>query len=130
MAAFQVPVPALLDGPLLTGSCRLEAATSRLEDMVPNTGDSSAPTNGIQAGQIQGSATNRALEAAGAVTPVPQQHRETLPPAIDDFDAMINAEVKTFVNMSEEIGGLVAEQVGMRQSLQCRATPFLTSTSA
>lgn len=36
-----------------------------------------------------------------------------LPPAIDDFDALINGDVKTFVNMSEEIGGLVAEQVRM-----------------
>lgn len=100
-----------LDHALLTDTGRLEAATSRLEDMVPNMNDPSAPTNGLQAAQIHNSGTNRAIEQGGVVAPAPQQQRETLPPAIDDFDAMINAEVKTFVNMSEEIGGLVAEQV-------------------
>lgn len=47
------------------------------------------------------------------IPPTPQKHLETLPPVIDDFDNIINGEVKTFVNMSEEIGGLVAEQVHM-----------------
>lgn len=42
---------------------------------------------------------------------------ETLPPTIDDFDTTINDEVKSFVNMSEEIGGLVAEQVRQKQWL-------------
>ena len=99
--------------PQLTGDCRLEAATSRLEDMVPNMSDLSVPTNGISAGQNQSLSTSRGVEQAGGATPTTHQHQETLPPSIDDFDAMINAEVKTFVNMSEEIGGLVAEQVGM-----------------
>ena len=80
--------------------------------MVPNMSDPSAPTNGVQAGQTQNPTSNRAPEQPGGITPAPQQ-QETLPLAIDDFDAMINAEVKTFVNMSEEIGGLVAEQVCM-----------------
>ena len=79
--------------------------------MVPNMSDPSAAINGVQAGQAQSPSASRAIEQTGGVTPTPQQHQETLPPAIDDFDAMINAEVKTFVNMSEEIGGLVAEQV-------------------
>ena len=113
--------------PLLTGSCRLEAATSRLEDMVPNTTDAAAPTNGTQAGQFQSPTNNRAIEQAGVVAPTPLQHREALPPAIDDFDAMINAEVKTFVNMSEEIGGLVAEQVWI-ESFLARGGPLSDSS--
>lgn len=48
---------------------------------------------------------------ARGVPPSPPKHLETLPPVIDNFDGIINGEVKTFVNMSEEIGGLVAEQV-------------------
>ena len=79
--------------------------------MVPNMGDPSAAINGVQASQAQSPLASRAIEQPGGATPTPPQHQETLPPAIDDFDAMINAEVKTFVNMSEEIGGLVAEQV-------------------
>ena len=90
---------------------RLEAATSRLEDMVPNMSDPSTALNGSQPGQVQRLSTSRATEPSGGAIATSQKQHEALPPAIDDFDAMINAEVKTFVNMSEEIGGLVAEQV-------------------
>ena len=41
----------------------------------------------------------------------PQPLVEPLPAAIDDFDSIINGHVSTFVNMSEDIGGLIAEQV-------------------
>ncbi|KAL2049618.1 hypothetical protein ABVK25_010078 [Lepraria finkii] len=90
---------------------RLEAATSRLEDMVPNMSDSAAPANGIQSTTDQGVITaGRMGQARGNAPPPPVRHMETLPPTIDDFDTTINDEVKSFVNMSEEIGGLVAEQ--------------------
>lgn len=86
--------------------CRLEAATSRLEDMVPSLGDGSDPSNGLSAGQPQYN-----NDHARGASPSVSHDVERLPPAIDDFDAMINGDVKTYVNMSEEIGGLVAEQV-------------------
>ena len=96
---------------LLTMLHRLEAATSRLEDMVPNIGDPSDSANGIKSGQNQGiSAAEEMGQARSAVPPTPK-HVETLPPTIDDFDGIINGAVSTFVNISEEIGGLVAEQV-------------------
>ena len=104
--------------------CRLEAATSRLEDMVPSLGDGSASPNEISAGQPQYNDDH----ARGA-SPAVKHEVETLPPSIDDFDAMINGDVETYVNMSEEIGGLVAEQVrtfqenrGSRQLLILRQT--------
>lgn len=95
---------------LLTLHGRLEAATSRLEDMVPSMGDSPSSTNGAQSSSGQDLSTG---EGAGQTRGNVQspRHVEALPPTIDDFDAIINGEVKTFVNMSEEIGGLVAEQV-------------------
>lgn len=89
---------------------RLEAATSRLEDMVPNMGDTAASTNGIQSSSGQNLTAAEGTGHARRNVQSPR-HMETLPPMIDDFDAMINGDVKTFVNMSEEIGGLVAEQV-------------------
>ena len=96
---------------LLTMLYRLEAATSRLEDMVPNIGDPSDSTNGIQSGKNPGmTAAEEMGQARSAVPPTPK-HVETLPPTIDDFDGIINGAVSTFVNISEEIGGLVAEQV-------------------
>lgn len=95
----------------LTILARLEAATSRLEDMVPNMSDASASTDGVQAIPGQNLTTAEGTGQARGAAPSPQRHMETLPPVIDDFDGTINGEVKTFVNMSEEIGGLVAEQV-------------------
>lgn len=86
---------------------RLEAATSRLEDLVPTIADPSLSTDGAEASSGQGPSADRALDQARS----PSRHMETLPPVIDDFDAIINGQVKSFVNMSEEIGGLVAEQV-------------------
>lgn len=99
----------------LTILARLEAATSRLEDMVPNIGDSA---NGDQSNGGQGMTAAEGMAQARGVPPAPQKHLETLPPVIDDFDGIINGEVKTFVNMSEEIGGLVAEQVQALQILK------------
>jgi adenylyl cyclase-associated protein len=101
-----------LEAHKLTLLCRLEAATSRLEDMVPNYGnisgstDPSLPSPDAGTGAVAGTDQTRAN--------APQEHLvEPLPPAIEDFDAIVNEEVKTFVNMSEDIGGLVAEQVNM-----------------
>lgn len=78
--------------------------------MVPTLADSSTPPNGIEAGSAPTSSINRAVVPSGATSPPPAQI-ETLPLSITDFDAMIDGEVKTFVNISEEVGGLVAEQV-------------------
>lgn len=79
--------------------------------MVPNLGDPVTSANSTQLLQDQALLVNRGVDQGRGTAPSSAKHIETLPPAIDDFDTMINAEVKTFVNMSEEIGGLVAEQV-------------------
>ena len=99
--------------------------------MVPDMNDPSTAPNPNQTGQVQSSSTNRVPEPAGSTIPALQQQYQALPPAIDDFDAMINAEVKTFVNMSEEIGGLVAEQVQMpTQSTHPEVYLMLTCSQA
>ena len=90
---------------------RLEAATSRLEDLVPTTTDSSASANGQPALPEAGLPKSRGIVRPSGTVSSPQPVLEPLPPAIDDFDALINGDVKTYVNMSEEIGDLVAEQV-------------------
>ena len=78
--------------------------------MVPTMTDQSATSNGIASLPESGLTAPGADAHGGAASPS-QQTITPLPPAIDDFDALINGDVKTFVNMSEEIGGLVAEQV-------------------
>ena len=99
---------------LLTASSRLEAATSRLEDMVPSVIDGSATQDGHASSKVQGLGIND--QSRGPSSP-PQQQSETLPASVEDFDAMINSVVKTYVNVSEELGGLVAEQVRFSQKI-------------
>lgn len=93
---------------------RLEAATSLLESIVaPNLGDASASTNGTTSNDEAVLAAGGRADQPRGVTPSPQPISEPLPPAIEDFDTIIAEEVQAYANMSEEIGGLVAEQVGL-----------------
>ena len=92
---------------------RLEAATLLLENIVaPSHGDASASTNGSlpneEARLVAAGRTDQPLASASS-QPIP----EPLPPAIEDFNTIITKDVQTYVNMSEEIGGLVAEQVSL-----------------
>lgn len=93
---------------------RLEAATSRLEDMVPHMADQSTITNGISSTDSNPTPKG-AKQSEGAVTS-PAPSAAPLPASIDDFDKMINGELTTFVTMSEGIGGLLAEQVSPCES--------------
>jgi adenylyl cyclase-associated protein len=49
------------------------------------------------------------LELVPAPAPAPQV--EPLPPKIEAFDALIKGDVRSFVDIGERIGGLIAEQV-------------------
>ncbi|KAJ5561602.1 hypothetical protein N7461_000363 [Penicillium sp. DV-2018c] len=86
---------------------RLEAATSRLEDMAMSYEDPSA-SKSMGASPSSASATT---EPAQATSPPPAAPAAApVPPQIQDFDALIKGDVQNFVNMGEKIGGLVAEQ--------------------
>ncbi|KAG4414093.1 hypothetical protein IFR04_012794 [Cadophora malorum] len=84
---------------------RLEAATSRLEDMasssieIPaiNGAPTPAPTGPLPAPPV-------------AKAPSPKPVQEALPESVEDFDAFIAGTVKKYVNLSDELGGPVAEQ--------------------
>ena len=75
---------------------------------MPNMGDHTAATNGLSAAD-QESQAPEGVKQLGASDAPPSP--APLPPAIDDFDAVINGDVTKFVAISEHIGGLVAEQV-------------------
>ncbi len=112
-------LPANMDQSTLTRLVhRLEAATSRLEDMAQATIDPSAPTNGVMTAPGTAMAAVSGADQPGGSANAPKQADEPLPPALDDFDSLINGDVQTFVNMSEELGGLVAEQVWRSTSSQ------------
>ena len=83
--------------------------------MVPNYGDTSATANdGSPLPNIGTDAAVGTDQTQGNASP--ERLVESLPPAIEDFDAIVNGDVQTFVNMSEDIGGLVAEQVELIDS--------------
>ncbi|EKD19647.1 uncharacterized protein L3040_002010 [Drepanopeziza brunnea f. sp. 'multigermtubi'] len=84
---------------------RLEAATSRLEDMAASSIDLSA-VNGAPTPAPTGPLPVPPVAKAAEPKPVV----EALPESVEDFDAFINGPVKAFVNLSDEIGGPVAEQ--------------------
>jgi len=91
---------------------RLEAATSRLEDMAHATVDPSAATNGgfataAPGAVLAGTGAQAAPPPAVQTTPPP----EPLPQAIGDFDGLQSGVVQKYVSLSESLGGLVAEQV-------------------
>lgn len=90
---------------------RLEAATSRLEDMAASTIDlpkmnGAAPTPAPTGPLPAPPTTSRTVSEAPK--PIP----EALPESVEDFDAFLTGPVKKYVNLSDEVGGPVAEQVG------------------
>lgn len=92
---------------------RLEAATSRLEDMAASAIDISGAPAPAPTGPLPPPPT-------GAVRAAPEQPRviaEPLPESVEDFDSFITGPVKKYVNLSDEIGGLVSEQVWSSGSL-------------
>ena len=93
---------------------RLEAATSRLEDMVPHMAEQSTLSNGLSSPVPSQSNVAGTKQTEGAVSS-PAPSAAPLPASIDDFDKIVNGDVTTFVAMSEEIGGLLAEQVSKQR---------------
>jgi adenylyl cyclase-associated protein len=85
---------------------RLEAATSRLEDMA------SAVVEAPKMNGASPAVTTAAPAAAVASQPAaPKKVAEPLPQMIEDFDTFIDTAIKKYVDLSNEIGGPVAEQV-------------------
>jgi hypothetical protein len=101
---------------------RLEAATSRLEDIASSAAEGPTPTSataGPASRSIAGAAS-AAPSINGDVTPtqgpppksaIPEPAVE-LPQTVQDFDTLMNEDLKPFKEISEKVGGLVAEQVG------------------
>ncbi|KAA6407087.1 MAG: adenylyl cyclase-associated [Lasallia pustulata] len=88
---------------------RLEAAASRFEDMAQSLPDQSSQINGIPS-VPRTVPTEDGTDQLGGTNLTPLHLFEPLPLAVEDFDKLINGDVKTYANMSEELGGLVAEQ--------------------
>ncbi|KAF5559703.1 adenylate cyclase-associated, partial [Fusarium napiforme] len=120
---------------------RLEAATSRLEDIASST---EPPTDATVLNQAIPSPPNPSLAAppppavsdsdSKATTPAaakPESVAEPLPESIEEFDAFLNTSVDKYVKLSHQLGGLVAEQAALVKSgFQEQRKFLLISTKA
>lgn len=142
------------DGRLTRLTRRLEAATSRLEDLVTpafeDPASSSTPRengdNSTTARTPAASGSNTPVAAAGAVgaaaaaAPVaaaaaantispPKPADDPVPESVEDFDTFLDTSVKKYVDLSVEIGGAVAAQAArVAKVFQNERTLLLIST--
>lgn len=98
---------------------RLEAATSRLEDIASSAQSTDALPNGLPAATSKGPASASAPElplispqtsTQTVRAPPPEPVADALPAAIADMDALIGSEVAAFIAASKAIDNLVEEQ--------------------
>ncbi|PBP17157.1 adenylyl cyclase-associated protein [Diplocarpon rosae] len=106
---------------------RLEAATSRLEDMAASSIElptiNGAPTTPAPTGPLPAPPPPKAAEPKPVVA--------TLPESVEDFDTFIAGPVRKFVNLSEELGGAVAEQAsGVSRAFAAQRKFILITTKA
>ncbi|KAM0557920.1 hypothetical protein ACHAPJ_005084 [Fusarium lateritium] len=117
---------------------RLEAATSRLEDIASSTGP---PADAPVLNQTIPSPPNPSMVAApppGAssaskAAPVakPEPAAEPLLESIEEFDAFLNSSVDKYVKLSHQLGGVVAEQAALvKAGFQEQRKFLLISTKA
>ena len=100
-------VPTIHRAELTAIISRLEAATSRLEDMASTTVEP-PKTNG--AAPPPTAPLPPAPVPAAAAAP-PKSVPEVVPESVEEFDAFINGSLKKFGKLSDDLGGPVAEQV-------------------
>ncbi|KAJ5676995.1 uncharacterized protein N7477_002628 [Penicillium maclennaniae] len=107
---------------------RLEAATSRLEDMAMSLDDPSVSKNMDDASTAP-PATPEPPKPAPPPPAAPAQAQ--IPEQIQDFDALIKKDVQNFVDLGAKIGGEVAQQSkAVLQAFQAERTYLYVSTKA
>ncbi|PKY05843.1 adenylyl cyclase-associated protein [Aspergillus campestris IBT 28561] len=114
---------------------RLEAATSRLEDMALGLDDPTSPKTVAAQAAPQSLPTQHTPPPPPPPAPLPAAPAEpaaaAVPPQIQDFDALIHDEVGNYVALGEKIGGLVAEQSkAVLRAFQAERTYLFFATKA
>jgi adenylyl cyclase-associated protein len=107
---------------------RLEAATSRLEDIATSvntfdtpTGEPVATVNGVPAPSSHAHSPPVPVQTPSAVTSrsipspasTPAAPAEDLPTEIEEFDKLINGELAKFIESSGKLDSLLGEQVSL-----------------
>lgn len=111
---------------------RLEAATSRLEDIASSTIEIPQAVPGIQETLASPIATTSDKGIPDAPTPATAPTtvlQEPLPEYIEDFDTFVEVVVNNYVKLSEQIGGLIADQAKLVKEGFVEERKFLLLTS-
>lgn len=116
---------------------RLEAATSRLEDIASSAatfeqpGAAAANGTASAAAGSSGPTPTTSLAQPKSETKEVKQPEEDLPQSIEDFDTLLNGDLKTWSDLSGSIGGVVNEQAQeVVKAFQGQRTFLLISTKA
>ncbi|KAK8188016.1 adenylate cyclase associated N terminal-domain-containing protein [Phyllosticta capitalensis] len=106
---------------------RLEAATSRLEDIASSTFEKTGVPNATA-----GVATTAAAPPSAPGAPAPAAPaKEELPAMIEAFDALIDTDLKDFMDRSKQFGGTIAEQSqALAEAFAAQRQYLLVSTKA
>jgi adenylyl cyclase-associated protein len=94
--------------------CRLEAATSRLEDIATSvaTFDDHTGSPGSGAQRAIAAPPSGPLAIAAAPSPPPKPV-EVLPPEVKDFDKMMSEDLAPFVKLSDALDPLIGQQASL-----------------
>ncbi|KAF2093337.1 hypothetical protein NA57DRAFT_69130 [Rhizodiscina lignyota] len=107
---------------------RLEAATSRLEDIASSSEQPAPTTNGTTT-----TAATSGPSAPQSQSPAPAKEppKEELPQSIEDFDTLLNGDVKAWTDLSTAFGGVIAEQAtAVSRAFAAQRQFLLISTKA
>lgn len=105
----------ILDTPLTRMIRRLEAATSRLEDIASSahTIEITQPGHALgdsQAASINGDHAHLSRAEPLGTAQTRETPKESLPPSIEGFDQLIDEELKTFLAVAESLGDPINKQ--------------------
>ncbi len=111
--------------PSLTDLCRrLEAATSRLEDIATSVAtfdQTGSPASGsglaIASPPAAVAPSSQALTAAAPATPSPPPKGPELPVEVEGFDKLISGELATFIKLSDSLDPLLGQQASLAGGL-------------
>lgn len=111
---------------------RLEAATSRLEDIATST---ELPKDVAVLSQTETSPVSDSpapkLPSQAALPNSAPRTNEPMPEAIEEFDQLISSSVDNYVKLSNELGGVVEEQAAkVLEGFQKQRTFLLITTKA
>lgn len=93
---------------------RLEAATSRLEDIAQSTGDFKAAPHTALAPTASPAATALSVPTASpqpTIREPPAAVKEDLPASVVEFDTIVEDDITVFEKISKKLGDVVAKQV-------------------